>query len=503
MQKRLIFTNAFMSVLQIIVNGIILFFLYRFLLKSLGPEQLGIWSLVLATTSVINVANFGLSGSVVKFVAKYLARNENESASRVIQTASISITIFIGLALLIAYPIIRKILGIVVVSERLPFALLILPFSLLSLLINSIIGVFQSGLDGAQKIYLRNLLSMISAFLYFALCLIFVPLYGLKGAAYSQLLQGGLILFSSWLILKKVISELPLIPTKWDKNIFKEIIGYGMNFQLILVTGMFYDPITKALLSRFGGLSMVGYYEMANRMVQQFRALIVSANQVLVPFIADLQEKTPGKIKEVYITSYQLLIYLSLPLYSIIPVSLPLISKVWVGHYEGVFLVFGVLLSIGAFLNTLAGPAYFANLGVGELRWNIYSHITIGLLNAGLGLLLGFLFNGFGVVLAWVLSLSLGSSLIYISYHLRNKIPLKELIPESSRAIFFICLACVALSFLFLQKLNICSLKVTIFSNILAILLFCIVILIPLYLHPLRRQLIGWGKELMNKKAGA
>ncbi|MEO0230927.1 MAG: oligosaccharide flippase family protein [candidate division WOR-3 bacterium] len=503
MQKRLIFTNAFMSVLQIIVNGIILFFLYRVLLKSLGPEQLGIWSLVLATTSLINVANFGLSGSVVKFVAKYLARKENENASKVIQTASISVAIFIGLALLIAYPVIRKILGIVVVSESLHSALLILPFSLLSLLLNSITGVFQSGLDGAQRIYLRNLLSMISAFLYFALCLIFVPLYGLKGAAYSQVLQSGLILFSSWLILKKVISELPLIPTKWDKSIFKEIISYGMNFQLISVISMFYDPITKALLSRFGSLSMVGYYEMANRMVQQFRALIVAANQVLVPFIADLQEKTPKKIKDIYLTSYQLLFYLSLPMYTSVLISLPLISRVWIGHYEETFIIFGILVTVGWFLNTLNVPAYFVNLGTGALKWNVYSHITVGLFNAGLGFLFGFLFNGIGVVTAWVLSLSLGSSLVYISYHLKNKIPLKELIPESSRAIFFICVSCVVLSFLFLQKLNICSLKVTIFSNILAILLFCIVILIPLYLHPLRRQLIGWGKELMNKKAGA
>jgi len=68
MQRRQILINAIMSVVQIVVIGIVLFILYRFLLNTIGVEQLGIWSLVLATTSVTQIASFGLSGSVVKFV---------------------------------------------------------------------------------------------------------------------------------------------------------------------------------------------------------------------------------------------------------------------------------------------------------------------------------------------------------------------------------------------------------------------------------------------------
>ncbi|MGC8744981.1 MAG: polysaccharide biosynthesis C-terminal domain-containing protein, partial [Verrucomicrobiia bacterium] len=60
--------------IQIISVGIALFFLYRFLLKTIGVEQFGIWSLVLSTTSIIGAANLGISGSIVKFVAKYIAR---------------------------------------------------------------------------------------------------------------------------------------------------------------------------------------------------------------------------------------------------------------------------------------------------------------------------------------------------------------------------------------------------------------------------------------------
>ena len=501
MQRKLIFTNAFMSVVQIIANGIILFFLYKFLLKSLGPEQLGIWSLVLATTSVANVANFGLSGSVVKFVAKYLARKDYENASRVIQTASLSTFIFIGLALLVAYPIIRKILEIVVAPEHLSSAILILPYSLFSLLLMAITNVFQAGLDGAQKIYLRNFLSMAGMSLYFVLCLILVPKYGLMGVAYSQISQVSIILIISLIMLKKEIVELPVIPARWDKKIFKEIIGYGVNFQLISITTMFYDPTTKALLSKFGGLSMVGYYEMANRMVQQFRALIVSANQVIVPFIANLHEIGPERIRSVYQSNYNLLFFLALPLYTLIIISIPLISEIWIGHYERMFVFFGVLLCIGNFLNTLAVPSYFANLGTGRLRWNVISHIAIAILNTGLGVILGFLFGGYGVVVAWVIALTLGSAVIYLAYHINNKIPLGELFPRNCRVMAGVYII-ILLIFLIIQpRINQSADAFTL--NILLITAFLFVMTIPLYFHPMRKRLIGWVmNDLLNKKGG-
>ncbi len=66
MQKRQILINALMSIVQIIIISVVLFILYKFLLKTIGVEQLGIWSLVLATTSVSQIANFGLSGSVFR-----------------------------------------------------------------------------------------------------------------------------------------------------------------------------------------------------------------------------------------------------------------------------------------------------------------------------------------------------------------------------------------------------------------------------------------------------
>lgn len=457
---------------------------------------------MLATTSVTQIANFGLSGVAVKFVAKYIARGEDEKVSGVIQTSALSIAIFTGIILLIGYPVIKWALGLVIQHEPLSYAISVLPLALFAFWFLMITNIFQSGIDGYQRMDLRSLLFIGGTVLNLLLCFMLAPIYGLFGVAWAQFIQNLTMMIASWVLLKKCLPVLPTFPSKWDRNLFKEVIGYGINFQLITLSSMVYDPITKALLSKFGGLSMVGYYEMGSKLVQQSRALIVSANQVLVPAIANLHEQVPEKVKEVYLTSYQLLFYLAVPLYSLVIVCTPIISEIWIGHYEKVFVVLTTLLAVGWFFNTLAGPAYFANLGTGELRWNVVGHIAIGLLNAGLGFLLGFLYGGFGVVIAWALSLVLGSSPIYLSYHLKQKIPLAELLPNASRIIIATCFIGLLSAMIIKDELSRGSNTVTLHSLI--PLGFSIMIIIPLWFHPMRRCLVTWvNNELLNMKLGA
>ena len=502
MLKRRLLINAIMSVVQVMVTGVVVFLLYRFLLNTIGVNQLGIWSVVLASASFASIANCGLSGSVVKFVAKYLARGEGETVVSVIQTSVISVGILCGLVLLIAYPFAKWLLNLVVPLPSIKEAVSILPYALLSLWIAVIASVFQGALDGYQRVDTRSALLVIGASFHLILCFLLVPTYGLMGLAYAQVVQACIVLVGSWLALKRYLPLLPTIPYQWNLKLFKEMVGYGINFQLISVSQMVYDPITKALLTKFGGLSLIGFYEMASRMVLQLRALPVAANQVIIPAIANLQEKIPGKIGEVYLTSYQLLLYLSLPLFSLIIVCTPIISELWIGYFEEDFVQFAILLSIGWFLNALNAPAYFANLGIGKLRWNVAGHISIAVLNAILGFLFGIFYGGHGVVTAWVISLVFGSSIISLSYHIRHKIPLIELIPKESRIIIGVCLSTIIFSLIIRHIL------VRIFSpiglNSVIVLLVSIIIFIPLWLHPMRRRLVAWvSNDLLNREAKA
>lgn len=498
-QKRRLLINAIMSVGQILLSSCTLFILYRFLLNTIGVEQMGIWSLVLATTAITRIGGLGLPGSVVKFVAKYVAHAEYETVSGVIQTAVISTGLFIGLVLLAAYPLADWLLAFIVPESRIMDAISILPYAFISLWIVTISSVFQAGLDGYQRIDLRNLILMGGAILYLILCFALVPTYGLLGLAYAQVIQGTAILIAGCYSLRLHLQILPVIPYRWNLPLFREMFGYGMNIQIAAVSNLLYDPITKALLSTFGGLAMVGYYEMASRMIYQVRSLIVSANQVLVPVIADLHERGREAILDVYRDSYHLLFFITLMFFSLIVALTPIISEVWIGYYENTFVFFSLLLAVGWSLNILNAPAYVANLGIGILRFNTLAHIMIGLLNVALGFTLGSLYGGTGVIVGWVFSLALGSSIICISFHLIHRIPFGELLPRESIGVGFACLvgvfAALLLYYRFHYSWHLAELTIVILSIIFA------VQGIPAWAHPMRKRLAGWFvNELLHKK---
>lgn len=498
MQNRQVLINAIMSVAQVIVVAGVLFILYRFLLNTIGIEQLGVWSVVLATTSFASIANLGLSASVVKFVAKYLARGEEETVAGVIQTSAISIGIVIGLVLLMAYPFANWLLSLIIPVANIKEALSILPYALLSLWIMVIASVFQAGLDGYQRIDLRSILLMASALIHLILCFMLVPTYRLMGLAYAQVVQTCLVLIGSWLMLKRHLLLLPVIPYQWNRKLFREMVGYGLNFQVISISQMLYDPITKVLLTKFGGLAMTGFYEMASRMILQLRALLVNANQVLVPTIADLQEKSQGIIQKVYKDSYRLLLYIALPLFSAIIAFTPLISQVWIGHYENIFVRFSTLLAIGWFLNTLTAPAYFANLGIGELRWNTIGHVIIAVSNFGLGWLLGSIYGGTAVVVAWVFSLIIGSIIIPVSYHYRHKIPIIKLLPKENINIGLASIVALSVSLLSYYNLN--DKLVLSATAAVLVLVFFVTMGIPIWFHPMRKHMMRWVTDELLKR---
>jgi O-antigen/teichoic acid export membrane protein len=433
MDKRQTGRNVMASVLQILINGGILFVLYRFILVTIGAKQFGIWSLVMAFTSFASVANLGFAGSVVKFVAQSMAYGDSKKTALIVQTATISITGVSGVVMLVAFPFIRWGLKFVLEGDSLASANILLPFSLLAFWVTMIAGVFYSTLDGYKRLDMRSALMICGGTLNLLMCFFLVPRYGLLGLAYAGVGSNISAMLLGWYLVRRNNALLPLLPLEWNATIFKEIACYATKFQIISLALTLGDPITKVLLGKFGGLSIVTFYEMANRLIQQLRALMVAAYQALVPIIAELKEKSPEKIPELYSKSYDMLYYIALPAFGLLILWIPLISRLWIGHIEDTFVVMGQLLAAGWFLNTLAVPAYMASLGTGELKWNLVGHIIMAVLNLLLGLLGGVFFGGYGVVIGTIAALLFGSAFTSVPFQNNYNIQISRYLPQTSR----------------------------------------------------------------------
>jgi O-antigen/teichoic acid export membrane protein len=194
---------------------------------------------------------------------------------------------------------------------------------------------------------------------------------------------------------------------------------YGVNFQVISVLMLFSEPLAKSLLSHFTSLSTVGYFEMANRLVVQARSLLVSANQVVTPYYARLQSSDASRLGAVYLQNLRVVAVTGRVLFALVIAAAPLLSWFWIGHLETQFLWFLVMLSVGWFVNTLAAPAYFANLGIANMAPNVRGHFAIVLGIVVCSVALGKVSVPYGSAAAWPIGLVLGSFVITRGF-LRN-----------------------------------------------------------------------------------
>jgi O-antigen/teichoic acid export membrane protein len=406
--KRLV-PNAAFAVAQTVVSTCLLFYLYRYLIRELGAEALGVWTILMAATSVANISNLGITGGLVRFVSGHLAQGQPLKAAASIETSVLTLAAFIGAMALLVWMPISWGLGWVVEGKWLAEANAILPFSILALWLSTLGSSVNSALDGCHRADLRSISTMLSQPILFAGALVFVPSHGLKGLAIAQLIQFLFWTALGWFLLRREIPSLPVLPYRWEQERFFEMWRYGVNFQVISVLLLFSEPLAKGTLSHFTNLSTVGYFEVANRLVVQARSLLVSANQVATPYYASIQSTDSSKLGSVYLHNLRVVAVTGRVLFAFIITAAPLLSWFWIGHLERQFLWFLVMLSVGWFVNTLAAPAYFANLGIANMAPNVDGHFAMVLGIVICAAIFGSVSKPYGIAAAWPVGLVLCS----------------------------------------------------------------------------------------------
>lgn len=447
--------NALSAVLQVVFTACLYFFLYKYLLEELGVEQLGIWSLILSFSSIANLANLGLTSGLVKFVAEYLLEQDKTKLGKLIFTSILSMSVLFGSISLIILFFAESLLKYVIDINFLKIALEILPFSLASLCINAIGGVFTSVLEGYQKNYIRNFIYIVSGIIMFAGVIFLTPQYHLKGVAISQLIQSIFIFLTALVFTVKIDNNNRFKNWKWSSKSFRDLFSYGYKFQLVSISQLLYEPATKFLLTKYGGLGLVGHYEMATKAVNQFRALLTNANQVVIPIIAEKTKSGEASfLQSFYVKMNRFLLLLTLPLSTILIIATPYISQIWLGTLNDDFIFSMLVLTVMTLINIMCGPAYYSSLGEGRLNVLVIVHVGMAIANLVLGLILGKLLGGYGVILSWGIALSLGSSIVIITYNRSLKINIFDVFKKEEFKLLISSLLIVFLNVLSFQLIS-------------------------------------------------
>ena len=128
-------------------------------------------------------------------------------------------------------------------------------------------------------------------------------------------------------------------------------------------------------------------------------------------------------------------IFLGVPAFAFLLAVSPIVSLVWLGHYEPIFVLFVALLAAGWLVSILSNPAYVVDLGTGALRWVSMGCAATAILNPALGYLAGRYLGGAAIVAVSAFSLILGYVIVLAAYHLENRVPFGQLAPRDAGGI--------------------------------------------------------------------
>jgi O-antigen/teichoic acid export membrane protein len=205
------------------------------------------------------------------------------------------------------------------------------------------------------------------------------------------------------------------------------------------------------LLAKFGGLAFAGYYEMANRVVNQIKGVVVAGTQSLIPVVIGL---LPEDRKKVYLKTSSAIFVISFGIYALVVFLSGYISIIWIGHVEQIFTLSLAILSLGTIISLLNIPAYFNYMALGNLNPLIASHTIMLGSNVIISFILGMLFKGYGVIVACSISNIIGSTYVILKYNKANGVDIKTFFKLK-----FILLFIIGFIYLFLNLLFGASIK--------------------------------------------
>jgi O-antigen/teichoic acid export membrane protein len=470
-----------------------LFLLYRLLLRSLGAEQMGIWALLSAITMLGRLADLGVSNSVVKLVAREVAHGRDVSAALFMQSAILFVALASGGILLGCYPAFSYSLIWLLPSPAHATVSAILPILLGSTWLTIVATTVYGGLDATQRYDLRGVVLIVNSIVQLIAAAALVPEAGLQGMAWALVVQWSVTIGLGWILVRRQLSALPVLPCLMCARHVRELVSYGLKIQANWVLVLLMDPVTKSLLSCFGTLEMVAYYDMASRLVLQFRQLTVSSVQILTAIMAELSEIAPTRIRSIYTDAFRLLLVTSIVGYAGLSLCMPVISTVWIGRVEPWFLAFALIITGASLINTLSCPAFFANLGLGRVRENTISLAIQAVATGGLGAALGLWFGGAGVVIGTALAMMAGSVALIASFGRAYRVQAVDLCQARTIHVLLGAAVAVAAGY-YLQHAYAREFGIWL-PWALSLAQFAVIALPTMWFHPVRRTLLGHPLE--------
>lgn len=289
-RTQLVAVNTLSNYFRFAVLFVVFFALTPVLVRRLGTEAYGLWSLLNSVLGLFGLLDLGFGTATYKYVAHSLGAHDNTQLNRVVNTM---LVVYGGLALFSTI-----ILGILALffnhlfTIPTQYAALTLPvlwiLALRMVILAMPLSLFRHIMYGRQQILLINLAQIISTVLY-----AIVTWYALE--------HGAGLLVVAWISLGSMLLEYAMYagvvlasrsvqfaPKFFDRSFLREASGMSLYMFLANIAGLVLMRSDPIIIKMFLPLTAVTVYSVAQRIGENVFMIVKQFVNVLSPLVAQL-----------------------------------------------------------------------------------------------------------------------------------------------------------------------------------------------------------------------
>jgi len=398
------------------------FLLTPFILNQLGASHYGLWVLVGSVVAYSSLLDLGIAGAVIKYVAEYRTRGENEQAQSLIATA-LRLYCFLGLIAIVLSAILAPIflnLFNVLPNERSMATVLVL-------LSGITVGISIPGtltmavLRGLQRFDLVNVISSISTLLSLAAVVAVLLLGG--GVVSIVAVNIPVILATQVVSVRFIKRTAPELRFGWrgaKRSWVRPILSFSSSLFVIDMATRLQTKTDEMVIGVFLPVSSITPYSLARRLSEVAQILTDQFMKVLLPLASELHAGNDlARLRSLYITGTRLALAIYLPVGCVLVIFASEILSFWVGAAYAEYSHLVIILTLASLIVTSQWPAGSILQGIARQRPLAVMATCSGLANLALSIALIYPLGLTGVALGTLIPTSIECIGFVLPYALR------------------------------------------------------------------------------------
>lgn len=315
------------------VNVVVGIFLSPYILHRLGDEAFGLWILIFSVTGYYGLFDLGIRSSIVRYVARYSATDQQEELNGLVNTAMFSysgIGVLTMVFTLIATYYLTSILRIpadFVATAR--WMLLIVGTSVS---LGFPVGVFGGILEGLQRFYLLNFIN-IGSTLVRALLIVMALRRGgglltIAVITVTLPLLGGLV--NAIAVFRHL--KIRLAARYVSRSSFRRIASYSGTTFLIIMGARLRFKTDALVIGTFVSAAAITYFTIGARLIDYASEVVSSLAQIFLPMSSHSQAKGDLEgLRKIFVVGNRACAFIIFPIAAVLTILGKSVIEAWVG----------------------------------------------------------------------------------------------------------------------------------------------------------------------------